>query len=316
LVRPWRLARVVPCQRLGRYLRKSRRRLGCGFGTIQSGLKLREAVDRMKQLGRAKMILRPLDRETLRQQYVNAQPFPFVTIDAFLDPGFVKKVVDAYPTFERAAAQGITFNAVNEQKKVQITDSNLFPEPVAELNAALAAPSFLSELSYVTGIPNLVADAELVGGGMHITGPGGRLDVHVDFNYIEKLTLYRRLNLLLYLNPIWKEQWGGQIQLWDKGINNCVQSFAPKLNRCVLFETSDISFHGVTPVSRAATYPRCSFASYYYTRESPPNWKGSVHSTIFRARPEERIGSATNYEHSPPEQTKNEVIMAVMMAEF
>jgi hypothetical protein len=61
------------------------------------------------------------------------------------------------------------------------------------------------------------------------------------------------------------------------------------LNRCVVFETSEISFHGVTPVSPAAPYPRLSFATYYYTREAPANWKGEVHSTIFRARPEERF---------------------------
>ena len=58
---------------------------------------------------------------------------------------------------------------------------------------------------------------------------------------------------------------------------------------CVIFETSDISFHGVTPVTPAAPYPRISFAAYYYTREAPANWKGTFHSTIFKARPEERF---------------------------
>ena len=63
----------------------------------------------------------------------------------------------------------------------------------------------------------------------------------------------------------------------------------PQLNRCVIFETSDISFHGVTPVTPAAPFPRQSFATYYYTREAPPHWKGVAHSTIFKARPEEKL---------------------------
>jgi hypothetical protein len=126
-------------------------------------------------------------------------------------------------------------------------------------------------------------------GGTHITGPGGRLDVHVDFNYLENRRLHRRFNLLLYLNPSWEEQWGGHIQLRDKDVKNCRQAFAPALNRCVIFETSDISFHGVIPVTAAAPFPRISFATYYYTREPPPNWRGTVHSTIFKARPEERL---------------------------
>jgi hypothetical protein len=230
-----------------------------------------------------------VDREALRQQYASATPFPFVRIEEFLDPAFVEEIAAAYPSFEEAMRSGRTFKAINERKKIQISDAKRFPGPVAKLNEALASPAFLSDLSYVAGIPDLLGDEELVGGGMHITGPGGRLDVHVDFNYLDNRKLHRRLNLLLYLNPVWEEEWGGHIQLWDKDVKNCVQAFAPVLNRCVIFETSDISFHGVTPITAAARFPRISFASYYYTREAPPNWKGTVHSTVFKARPEERL---------------------------
>jgi hypothetical protein len=239
--------------------------------------------------GNRQMMVRPLDREALRQQYIEANPFPFVKIEQFLDPLFAAEVAAACPSFDDAMGQGMTFKTVNERKKVQITDVKLFPGPIAQLNQALASPAFLSDLSLVTGIPDLLADEELAGGGIHVTGPGGRLDVHVDFNYLESRKLHRRINLLLYLNPIWEDQWGGHIQLWDKDVKNCRLTFVPKLNRCVIFETSDISFHGVTPVATSAPFPRRSFAAYYYTRQPPPNWKGSVHSTIFKARPEERL---------------------------
>lgn len=235
------------------------------------------------------MLMRPLDREALRQDYTTARPFPFVRIERFLEPGFAEGVAAAYPSFEDATGQGRTFNAVNERKKVQICDAKLFPAQVARLNEVLASSAFLQDLSYVTGIPNLLADEELNGGGMHITGPGGRLDVHVDFNYLERRDLHRRLNLLLYLNPVWEGQWGGHIQLWDQDVKNCRQDFAPVLNRCVIFETSETSFHGVTPVTNDAPFPRISFATYYYTREPPPSWKGTAHSTIFKARPEEKL---------------------------
>jgi len=235
------------------------------------------------------MSLRPLDREALRQQFRAAAPFPFVKIDNFLDPAFALEVAGAYPSFERATSHGLTFKTVNEKKKVQITDSKLFPEPVRLLNEALASPGFLSDISYMSSIPDLTADAELDGGGMHVTGPGGRLDVHVDFNYLPARKLHRRINLLLYLNPTWDATWGGHVQLWDREVKHCQQEFAPVINRCILFETSDISFHGVTPVNEAAPVPRFSFAAYYYTVEAPARWKGSVHDTIFKARPEERL---------------------------
>ena len=227
------------------------------------------------------------NREELRREFAAAVPFPFVKIENFLDPTFANEVAAAYPSFDVAMAQGRTFAAVNERRKVQVTDANLFPGPVAELSKVLATPAFVSDLSYVTGIPNLLADEQLVGGGMHLTGPGGRLDVHVDFNFIEDRKLHRRLNLLLYLNPIWEESWGGHVQLWDRDVKSCRAAFAPRLNRCVIFETNDISFHGVVPVAPEAPHPRLSFATYYYTREAPPNWDGKVRSTIFKARPEE-----------------------------
>jgi Rps23 Pro-64 3,4-dihydroxylase Tpa1-like proline 4-hydroxylase len=233
-------------------------------------------------------MLRPLDREHLRREFASAKPFPFVKIETFLEPSAADEVTAAYPSFDVAMDQGRTFTSVNERKKVQITKSELFPGSIARLNDALASPEFLSDLSYITGMPNLLADAELVGGGMHITGPGGRLDVHIDFNYIEERKLHRRLNLLLYLNPSWSNKWGGDIQLWDKDVKNCEASFAPSFNRCVIFETNEVSYHGVVPVSPDATAPRQSFATYYYTREAPAHWTGVSHSTVFKARPHEK----------------------------
>src|SRR5260221_614538 len=78
-------------------------------------------------------------------------------------------------------------------------------------------------------------------------------------------------------------------QFWDRDVKYCRKAFAPAFNRCVIFQTSDISFHGVTPVTTSAPFPRLSFAAYYYTYQAPPNWKGTIHSTIFKARPEERF---------------------------
>jgi Rps23 Pro-64 3,4-dihydroxylase Tpa1-like proline 4-hydroxylase len=234
-------------------------------------------------------MLRQSNLEELRNSYMSGKPYPFVKIENFLDTNFAQEISDSYPSFDTALVQGKTFTTANERKKVQITNSKLFPAPVAKLNDAISSPQFLSGLSYITGIPDLLADEQLIGGGMHITGPGGRLDVHVDFNYMEERKLHRRINLLLYLNPVWHESWGGDIQFWDKNVRRCEASFLPALNRCVIFETSNISYHGVTPVSAAASVPRQSFATYYYTKKAPADWDGTAHSTIFKARPQERF---------------------------
>jgi hypothetical protein len=190
-------------------------------------------------------LIRPLEAPALAAQYRSAAPFPFFAVEGFLDPAFAAEVAAAYPTFETAKAMGFAFNAVNERKKVQVTERARFPEPVGRLSDALASPEFLATLSRITGIPDLVADTRMFGGGIHVTGPHGRLDVHVDFNLLEfkdEPKLYRRLNLLLYLNPGWEAAWGGQVEFWDRDVQHCVQSYVPSLNRCVVFETSEISF--------------------------------------------------------------------------
>jgi len=124
---------------------------------------------------------------------------------------------------------------------------------------------------------------------MHLTNSSGRLDVHVDFNYHADDQLFRRLNILVYLNPVWEEAWGGKIELWDRDVTHCAHAFSPVLNRCVVFETSDISYHGVTQITCPPGMTRKSFAAYYYTKEAPAAWNGEAHSTIFRARPDEQF---------------------------
>jgi hypothetical protein len=144
-------------------------------------------------------------------------------------------------------------------------------------------------MEYITGIPGLLADDQFEGGGMHVTGAGGRLDVHIDFNYQETRQLHRRLNILLYLNEGWQPGWGGEIELWDKDVMKLLKSISPVLNRCLVFETTEISYHGVRPITAPASVCRRSFAGYYYTKEPPAHWTGKNHSTIFRARPDERL---------------------------
>jgi hypothetical protein len=78
---------------------------------------------------------------------------------------------------------------------------------------------------------------------------------------------------------------GGRIELWDKDVKVCHQSFSPIFNRCVIFETTEISFHGVTAVHCPPGISRKSFAAHYYTTEAPAHWTGEAHSIIFRARP-------------------------------
>jgi Rps23 Pro-64 3,4-dihydroxylase Tpa1-like proline 4-hydroxylase len=233
--------------------------------------------------------INPIDKDELRDRFQSAKPFPFFCIDNFLNEEFANRVLAAFPDYGQAREVGKEFKGVNEKGKVQVTDSKLFAEPIQKLNEVLASQEFLDLLSHVTGMPRLLADDQLVGGGIHQTGPRGHLDVHVDFNYIRERDLHRRLNILIYFNKDWQPEWGGNIELWDRDVKTCAHSFSPIFNRCVVFETNEISFHGVSAVQCPPDRARKSFAAYYYTKEAPAHWTGKYHDTIFRARPDEKL---------------------------
>jgi 2OG-Fe(II) oxygenase superfamily len=233
-------------------------------------------------------MIRPLDTAALREAFQKAQPFPSVCIDEFLEPKLALEVARSYP---QSPGDGVsrTFDAVNERRKSQIVDPALFPSPVARLAEYCSSQEFRGVLSEITGIPNLLWDPKFVGGGMHQTAAHGWLDVHVDFNRLEGSGWYRRVNLLLYLNENWRDEWGGRLELWDREVRHCIHSIAPVLNRCVIFATSEISFHGVTACTCPPDVVRRSFALYYYTKEAPAGASAREHTTIFRARPDEHL---------------------------
>lgn len=232
-------------------------------------------------------IIAPLDRDALRASYQIAQPFPHMVIDNFLVPQAAEAAAKSFVPFEDAKALGREFRAVNENLKVQIVDPAKFPPAMTAIADALASRAFIDDLSAITGIDKLIWDPTYAGGGIHQTAKSGWLDVHVDFNYNEALDYHRRLNILIYLNPVWQEEWGGLLELWDKDVAVRHKAVVPVMNRCVVFTTSEISFHGVTAVECPAGMQRCSFAAYYYTKEAPPGWDGVKHSTVFKARPDE-----------------------------
>ena len=110
----------------------------------------------------------------------------------------------------------------------------------------------------VTGIPGLQTIEDRLGYGLHQGANQSFLDIHIDYNLHPLRKLYRKLNLIIFLNESWESNWGGHLELWDADVANCVQSIAPVFNRCALFECSEIStmdttgsrFRKVSPASQ------------------------------------------------------------------
>jgi Rps23 Pro-64 3,4-dihydroxylase Tpa1-like proline 4-hydroxylase len=147
-----------------------------------------------------------------------------------------------------------------------------------ELNSTL----FLRYLSDLTQIPHLLPDPSFIGSGMFLIEPGGFLNVHADFNVHFLNKLDRRLNLLLYLNLGWREAYGGHLELWRAGEPTPTKSILPIANRCVIFATTDQSFHGhPTPLSCPPGRSRNCLSLYYYTNGRPDTERSDEHNTLW-----------------------------------
>jgi hypothetical protein len=219
-----------------------------------------------------------------RDQYAGAAPFPHVVFDAFLPQDVVSRLVDEFPA--PTSRTWVHDMRRSERNKFQLGDENELPPFTRQVVWAFNSAVFLRFLTELTGIEGLIADPSLWGGGLHQTRRGGWLAVHADFHHHPVLDLDRRLNVLVFLNPTWREEWGGALELWARDMSTCVRRFLPVLNRCVIFSTTDWSFHGhPEPLDSPDDVARRSLALYYYSNGRPPaevvsRWN----TTLFRRR--------------------------------
>jgi Rps23 Pro-64 3,4-dihydroxylase Tpa1-like proline 4-hydroxylase len=221
---------------------------------------------------------------SLRRQFREAQPYPHVHLKQFLDPDVAGEMASEFPDM---ATDAWTRYKHQNENKLGLAKRSLFPPMLGEVVDELNSEAFVHWLSQLTGIPGLLPDAMLEGGGLHQSGTGGFLNVHTDFsNHHYHKHWRRQVNLILYLNPNWHEQWGGALELWDREMRRCVVKVPPLFNEALIFRTDEISYHGFPdPLRCPEAESRKSLALYYYTTESGPEVK--TRSTNYRPRPED-----------------------------
>lgn len=216
-------------------------------------------------------------------------PYPHIVIDDFLPPDVAEQVWRSFPNPDLSLWKR---NEYSNSKKFSCNTVPAMPFEIQQVLAYFNSPGFLGFLEELTGIAGLVGDPDYEGGGMHLIKTGGYLKVHADFNVHPRLQLDRRLNMLFYLNKDWKDEYGGHFELWDPSMSACIRRVAPVFNRCVIFSTTDHSYHGhPDPMNSPPDVFRKSLATYYYTAGRPQEEQSAPHSTLYRNRPGESTPS-------------------------
>ena len=223
------------------------------------------------------------------KNFLNAKPFPFIQFDHFFNDNYLEEILSSFP---KKGDIDYDHNFKNKTEvKLAINSPEKIPNQINLLIEYLNSYPFLSFLQSLTGIKEkLIPDPYLFGGGLHEIRRGGYLKIHSDFNMHPQMKLNRRLNLLLYLNKNWKEDWGGCLELWDKDMKSCSVKVSPIFNKMVIFKTTDFSFHGhPEPLMCPENISRKSIALYYYTNGRPkeevnPQNGEAGQTTLFQKR--------------------------------
>ena len=219
---------------------------------------------------------------SIKSDYQSKKPFRYVMFENFFFQDKADLIYNNYPTIEVDKWDGKTYlDQKNKFQKTEFDKNSVMDKVFHELNS----PEFLKWLQDVSEMEDeLLGDADLFGGGLHQSITGAFLNVHVDYNIHPKTKFHRRLNVLVYMNKDWKEEYEGNLELWDlsQGNKTLLGKYAPTFNRCVIFETNEISYHGhPKPLNTPEGINRKSIATYYYTKSRPEHEIASDHNTIY-----------------------------------
>lgn len=198
--------------------------------------------------------------DVLKNKFLNAIPFEHIVIDNFLNEEYANELYDLFP--EQFENWYIYENPI----EVKYTYDNIdnLNDKFRSYFYYLSSNEILDIFRKLTDIKNLTYDEYLHGAGLHCHPKYGRLNIHLDYEKHPCTGKERRLNIILFLTKNWKQEWGGQNELWNKDATNCITKTDIKFNRAIIFKTNDISWHGIpNPINCPENHFRKTLAFYY-----------------------------------------------------
>lgn len=231
--------------------------------------------------------------EEMNDRFRTAQPFPHVVIDNFLPEHVAKAALAEFPPPDAPLNWRKHYvepkpGQVAQANKLGFSDLTKLGPNIRQLFWELNSEQFLVCMEKLSGIENLIGDPRLDGGGIHQSLNGAVLAVHADFSNHPVFKLDRRLNIIIFLNPHWEEEWEGHLELWETDMSSCVERVTPIFNRAVVFRTTQNSFHGhPRPLNTPEGVTRKSLALYYYSNGRPVEENDGEHGTLWQTVPGE-----------------------------
>lgn len=231
----------------------------------------------------AKLIASRLEqeKERLRSAFRETGRINSCYIDDLLPAEIAKAIYDAFPSPEEMAVH----RSIRENKRVA-AQMDLYNPLLEEAVFAFQDESVVRLCTYITGIEGMKPDEHLYAGGISLMSTGNFLNPHLDNSHDNDRQHYRVLNLLYYVSPDWKMEHGGNLELWDRGVQGEPRTIVSSFNRLALMITNKSSYHSVSKVVGGGK--RCCVSNYYFSA-TPAEHGSYFHVTSFYGRPEEPV---------------------------
>lgn len=199
---------------------------------------------------------------------LNKNPYDHIIINNFIDSSYydeIQKILPDKPTQTWWKYENPL------EVKYALDDFELMHPLIQNIFYALSHDKIINKLKNIFNIHNLEYDPYCHGGGLHMHPKYGRLNIHLDYEKHPITNKQRRLNIILYLNDNWDNEWNGDTQLFSTDLKDCIVKSYPKSNTAIIFITNDNSWHGVPEIIKCPENIYRKTLAYYYVSNFDEN---------------------------------------------
>lgn len=225
------------------------------------------------------------NRENCKKQFSDSEKsIGYFYLDNLLPEEIVLRINEVFPESSKMVLK----KSIRENKYVA-AQMNLYNPILEEIIYAFQDKKIVDLVAEICNIKDVIADDNLYAGGISMMSKSQFLNPHLDNSHDKDRERWRVLNLLYYVTPNWKEEYGGNLELWPNGLKENQVTLHSKFNRLIVMATHNNSLHSVSPVTFDG-FRRC--VSNYYFSKNPLLNSDTFRVTSFRGRPEDKVTDA------------------------
>lgn len=158
------------------------------------------------------------------------------------------------------------------------------PEEIFKIRQKLHSKQFIEWIQNEIHADGLVVDSYGIGEGVSLMKNGDKINSHIDFNWNDRIKMYRSVNLMIYFGNCE----GGQFHVWDEDRKNIIFEKEPKHNSAIIFKHSEKNSHGVKEVLKGSRY---ALRQFYYTSDKECE---NPHQSLYWYNPQKNMKTNSN----------------------